>query len=124
VADVGAEQVHGKAAQPELRKYVMRHAARLAETGAHFGGWASGESGEPARDVLDVSQVIPVHPMGHHMAEVHHRMHVNRQDAAFDLSSAAEIANPRAPYSEGEKKYNFGDPDEYGSRMRIVPKAR
>ena len=50
-------------------------------------------------------------------------MHVNRQDAAFDLSTFEEISNPRAPYTEAEKAYQYGDPDEYGSQMRIVRPA-
>jgi hypothetical protein len=124
VADPGAEQVHGLAGEPELRKYVMKHAARLGEEGMHVGGWASRKPNEDQRDVLDVSRVITEHPRGHHIAEVHQRMHVNRQDAANDLSTFEDIDNPRAPYSDAEKAYDFGEPDEHGSQVRIVRPAK
>lgn len=123
VADPGAEEPLGLAGEPELKRYVMKHGERLMEPGMHFGGWASAKKGEPERDVLDVSQVLPVDPMGHYMADVHHRMHVNRQDAANDLSDFSDIPNPRAPYTEAEKAYEFGEADEYGSQVRIVRPA-
>ena len=118
MAQPGAEEVHGLAGESEIRRYVMKHGAEMPP-GLHLGGWASAKSGEAPRDVLDISRVIPAHPMGHHIADVHHRMHVNRQDAANDLSTFEDIPNPRAPYTEAEKAYEFGEPDEYGSQVRI-----
>jgi len=124
VAEPGAEDPMGVAGEPELRKYVMQHHAQLAEPGMHLGAWASAKPDQPQRDVLDVSKVIPEHPLGHHIAEVHHRMHINRQDAANDLSTFEDIPNPRAPYTDAEKAYDFGAPDEHGSQMRIVRPAK
>lgn len=119
VADPGRERVLGLSTEADMQAYVGQHGERMMEEGMHFGGWASGKKGQPSRDVLDVSQVIPVHPRGHHIADVHHRMHVNRQDAANDLATFDDIPNPRAPYTEAEKAYDFGKPDEHGSQMRI-----
>jgi hypothetical protein len=123
VAEPGAEKVHEIAGEPEIKRYALKHDAQLMQPGMHLGGWASGKKGETPRDVLDVTGVIPEHPRGHHMAEVHHRMHVNRQDAANDLSDFSDIDNPRAPYTAAEKAYDFGEADEYGSQMRIVRPA-
>jgi hypothetical protein len=120
VADPGAEAPMGIAGEPEIKRYVMQHGSRLMEPGMHLGGWASAKKGEAPRDVLDVSRVIPEHPRGHHIAEVHQRMHVNRQDAANDLSTFEDIPNPRAPYTQAEKDYAFSEPDEFGSSMRII----
>ena len=123
VAEPGHEKVLGLSTEADLQDYVSGHGEAMMPEGMHFGGWASGKEGQPARDVLDVTRVIPVHPRGHHIADVHHRMHVNRQDAANDLSTFEDIPNPRAPYTDAEKAYDFGEADEYGSQMRIVRPA-
>jgi hypothetical protein len=148
VAMQGAEETVPRASGADIASYAGRHAKALSQPGAHIGGWDAGDGGgntsekelidqttarynpmtrdDPRAelhrnvDVLDASRVIEEHPRGHHMAEVYHAMHVNRQAAAFDLSSFKTIVNPRAPYDWRAKNNTFSEPDEHGSQMRLV----
>lgn len=141
VAEPGNEVRMINAKGGSIANYAAERSTLLSQPGMHLGGWDAGPlPGPPGgreggafemtydssgtgtvskhhnirhEDVLDVSRVIPEHPLGHHIADVHHRMHVNRQDAAFDLGRGVEIPNPRAPYGSET-------PDEYGSTVRIV----
>lgn len=115
VAIPGREVITEGTRARTLVNYAASNADALAHSGAHLGGWRNPDNG---KDYLDVSHVIPEHPRGHHIADVHHAMHVNQQIASFDLGSANTIQNPRFPdYASA------GQPDEFGSTVQLKRKS-
>lgn len=149
VAVPGQEHIVVNATGGAIAGYIGQHHEALALPGAHLGGWEGGvlpgppgpmEGGSKIEhydrvartlnphqmnvrheDYLDVSEVIPEHPQGWHMADVHSRMHVNRQLAAYDLGRGAEIQNPMAPPGGYPKE---PQPDEYGSTVSFVRRMK
>lgn len=126
VSDRNAEQrVRTEQASPEtLGNYAQLKRDRLAQPGAHLGGWDSG-----SQHVYDTSEVISPHPRGHEIADVHHRMHTNRQEAAFNLGNFEEVANPQWPYSNemhatpSITQHNDDDPS-ITETVRVIPRRK
>lgn len=122
VSQEGTRERLVNAQASHLAHFAKRNETALGQPDTYMGGWDSGPalSRHSHVDVLDVSKVIPDHPRGHHVAEAHARMHNERQEAAYDITSGKTINNPKWPYPDGTDSGSWSEPDEHGSSTRLV----